>query len=524
MSHTVKLFSKISAALCAVILFGVLFSLLSPTGNVALSVNAAKPSYNMSEAYKASKFYKNFIDVKLTNDQRKDVIAVALSQLGYHEGNSDADFGGESTDGVRDFVEYNVMAGRLDNNQGNGVSYGYYWCASFVNWCLRQAGVSKDASAGAEVSCQRWLASCSSAGIYKSRGSYTPESGDMIFFRDKGSSASATHIGLVLYVDGGKVYTVEGNTSFTNDYSSDGEYVALKSYPLDSDYIVGYGCPKYNDPTSSKRVDHSGDYKTVGQYMPHGRVTVYSDEEKTQELGEMDAFTMFDVTAINDACLAVSATVGGVKAVGYIDPSADVVQVTSEIDVLYVNYQNADGQAIFKSQYRLVGEKKKIYSNAPKSEGCGFVGWQYKNSDGSTVMCYPGDELPEATGDVTLTAVFDYSFYLVSFQMPDKTLISQSYGYYGAPVNIPKAPEAPEGYVFIGWDTQPSDKITQNATFTAVFEEITETTEPIPETESETETETDNNTGCKAYAALPVIAMLPLTLIGFVFGKKKNNA
>ena len=114
---------------------------------VPLNVAAAEPSYTVSAEYKKSRYYENLQKVPLSGDQAIDTVAIALSQLGYHEGNSNADFGGLNTSGTKDFVEYNVLYGKLDNNQGNGVSYGYYWCASFVNWCLRQARVSKSASA-----------------------------------------------------------------------------------------------------------------------------------------------------------------------------------------------------------------------------------------------------------------------------------------------------------------------------------------------------------------------------------------
>lgn len=522
MRHTVRRFAKLSAVLCAVVLFGIAFAASMPGTDPILTASAAQPSYEMSEAYKESKFYKNFTSVTLTGDQRKDVIAIALSQLGYHEGNSAADFHGESTDGVRDFVEYNVMSGQYDNGQGNGVSYGYYWCASFVNWCLRQAGVGKDASAGAEISCQRWVSACSNAGIFKSRGSYIPKAGDMIFFRDKGSAVSSTHIGLVLYVDAGQVYTVEGNTSFTNDYSSDGEYVALKHYSLDSDYIVGYGCPKYNAETSYKRVDYSGELKTRGQYIPHGRVMLYSDKDKSLEIGEIDAFTLFDVAEISDKTLSVNACVSGARVTGYIDADADVVQVSSAEDMFTISYTDKDGNMLFYPQHCTSGQQKKIYSNKPQKDGCGFVGWQHKKTDGSTVIYPAGAELPEASADVALTAVFDSNFYLVSFQMPDKTLISQSYGYYGAPINIPDAPSAPEGYVFAGWGAEVGPEITGNATYTAVFEEMTETESPsLTESESQTQGKGTDG-GCKAGVALPTIAILPLVAIGFVF-KRKNK-
>ena len=480
---------------------------------------AVEPSYNVSDDYKDTKYYDNLLSYELTGDQVTDVIAIALSQLGYHEGNSDADFSGDSTDGVRDFVEYNTLVGKLDNNQGNGVSYGYYWCASFVNWCLRQAGVDKAASAGAEISCQRWISACSNAGIYKSRGSYLPKAGDMIFFRDKGSSLSSTHIGLVLYADGSTVYTIEGNTSFSNDYSSDGEYVALKHYPIDSDYIVGYACPRYNDSISHKRVDYSGKFKTEGQYMPHGRITLYADADKTEAIGEIDAFTLFEVSAVDDKMLTASAKVGGEFADGYVDINDDIIQLTSTKNVFYVNYEDSGHNKLFYSQYRLSGQEIKIYANKPQRDGCGFVGWQYKKPDGTTVMYHEGDVLPAANGDVTLTAIFDSNFYLVSFQMPDKTLISQSYGYYGTKVNIPDAPNAPEGYVFVGWSADVGAEITGNATYTAVFEEITEATEST-ETESNSQSSPDTGVGCKASVALPTILMLPAIAMGFAFRKK----
>ena len=180
----------------------------------------------MSDQYKASYYYDNFIQTPLSGDQATDVLAIALSQLGYHEGDSDADLGGLSTTGDKDFVEYNVMYGKLDNNQGNGVSYGYYWCASFVNWCLRQAGVSETQSAAAEVSCHRWVEALMKKDMYEpAHRDYIPKSGDLIFFKSDGSSSLSTHIGIVRYSDGQYVYTIEGNTSDSSSLDSNGEYV-----------------------------------------------------------------------------------------------------------------------------------------------------------------------------------------------------------------------------------------------------------------------------------------------------------
>ncbi len=509
---------KLSATLCAVILAGMTFAaMFSERDALVMNASAAEPSYEMTDTYKNSKFYANFKSVKLTGDQRKDVIAVAISQLGYHEGNSEADLDGSSTDGVRDFVEYNVLAGKFDNDQGNGLSYGYYWCASFVNWCMRQAGVPESASAGAEISCQRWISNCSEVEIYRARGSYVPKTGDMIFFRDRDSSVSATHIGLVLYVGGGKVHTIEGNTSFTNDYSSDGEYVAVKSYPLNSDYIVGYAALEYNEEKSYERVDHSGAFKTQGQYMPHGRVNIYSDKELTASIGEMDSFTLFDVTEVSADHLEVSAYVNETKVTGYIAADSDVIQATSSQKVYKTEYLDDKGNTLFNPQYRLEDQKKNTYANAPQREDCGFVGWKYNSSDGEAVIP-AGEELPAINTDATLVAVFDCNFYLVSFQRPDKTLISQSFGYYGAPLKAPSV-EVDEGYVFIGWDAEVGDMIVGNATYTARI---------VTEAEYESMTADSGTTpalpksGCRSSLSPLPCFMIALAIAGLTFKGKKN--
>ena len=58
-------------------------------------VNAVTPNYSVSSAYKASPFYSALLNVELTGNQREDIINVALSQVGYREGNYSGDTGGE---------------------------------------------------------------------------------------------------------------------------------------------------------------------------------------------------------------------------------------------------------------------------------------------------------------------------------------------------------------------------------------------------------------------------------------------
>ena len=114
--------------LIAVIILGVCAVSKQKIELIRIDASALDAQYNMTDAYKSSKFYKNLTSLSLSGDGARDVVAIAMSQVGYHEGNSESDFDGESKNGTNDFVEYNVLYGKLDNGQGNGLSYGYYWC------------------------------------------------------------------------------------------------------------------------------------------------------------------------------------------------------------------------------------------------------------------------------------------------------------------------------------------------------------------------------------------------------------
>ena len=518
-------FLKVLSLLVAVIMFGCLYAAM---GNVSspliLEVEAVYDSYGMTKAYRSGRYYQNLASLALTGDQSRDVIAVALSQLGYHEGDSDADFAGESAEGCRDFVEYNVLYGKLDNDQGNGLSYGYYWCASFVNWCFRQAGIPESATAGMEVSCQRWINDCKNQGIYVSKGGYIPKEGDMIFFKDIGSSVDATHIGLVLYSDGNNVYTVEGNTSNGSDYSSNGEYVALKSHSLSSSYIVGYASPKYTKNNSAHRVDRSGGFFSAGQYISTKELSLSDvSEEQSNLCQSIPVHTVFTVTDVEDNMLKVS--YNGTE--GYVKAGDGVVQLISTQNVFKINYLDDDGRTMYVSQYCLSGQKKSVYSNLPKREKNGFVGWSVSGSD---EIILPGASLGRVTSDVTLSAVWDSNYYIVTFKDTDGKIISQAHGYYGTEYSIPETPEAPDGMEFLGWGAEIDGVITGNASYTAQFVAVEETetesesvkSEIASETASEKTTESNTNgSGCTS--SIGGVAIVLSSIMGIAISLKKKK-
>ena len=100
-------------------------------------VTYVKGSNNVSESYKKSIYYEKLMNVTLTGDGRHDVLAVALSQLGYQESGTENDFDGKPSGSSSNFTEYNYNMGDFGVGYGGG---SYAWCASFVAWCLLQSG------------------------------------------------------------------------------------------------------------------------------------------------------------------------------------------------------------------------------------------------------------------------------------------------------------------------------------------------------------------------------------------------
>ncbi|MBR3965573.1 MAG: Ig-like domain-containing protein [Clostridia bacterium] len=196
------------------------------------SISALTPYYvgtpsEPSAAYKASIYYEQLCAVQLTGNQVEDLIAVAESQLGYHEGNSTSDLGGTNTSGSNNYTEYGYW---YDGNAQ------HQWCAGFVVWCARQANISKDIIRGSLV------ASYESNYLnvaFTSRANANPQRGDLIFFdwADDGRDGNSDHVGIVLENDGTNVTFIDGNSSEN--------CVRTKSYALTNANILGYGRPNY---------------------------------------------------------------------------------------------------------------------------------------------------------------------------------------------------------------------------------------------------------------------------------------
>lgn len=197
---------------------------------------ASALEYKGSAGYMSGKYYRALAEVQLTGDPRTDIVNIAKSQVGYQEGGSSNQLSGEVYGGVN-YTEY----GRWYGVQN-------MWCAMFASWCADVAGVStgiipKHAYTPDGL---KWFRD---RGLAYSRakvaaGEYTPQPGDLIYFKSSRNKNPTNHVGIVTGYSNGTVYAIEGNTSSAS-ISTNGGVVAEKSYPITNTYIVYICCPDY---------------------------------------------------------------------------------------------------------------------------------------------------------------------------------------------------------------------------------------------------------------------------------------
>ena len=212
------------------------------TKKIKVTLYKKPASLKASKYYKKGKYYKNLMALKLTGSNRQNVLEIANSQMGYHEGNKTSQLGGTSS-GSKNYTEYGYYYGL----QGA-------WCAMFVNWCARENGTSTKVIPS-YCAVMSYYSSYTKKGHHfytwaktkGGKGSYTPKAGDLIFFSDR-LGGSTHHIGYVrsFSIKNGKVTvtTLEGNTS---DQAKIRTYTLKKGSngKIGSRYIKGFAPPNY---------------------------------------------------------------------------------------------------------------------------------------------------------------------------------------------------------------------------------------------------------------------------------------
>lgn len=119
------------------------------------------------------------------------------------------------------------------------------WCTCYVSWALEQTGLpgpddyQTKAEDGTPIAHGNWFSNVNDfmnfcqqePAQYGQSWSKTPSIGNLVFFNID-NDTDADHIGIVVNVHGGAVYTIEGN--------NDGK-VTLAKYDMDDPRILGYG-------------------------------------------------------------------------------------------------------------------------------------------------------------------------------------------------------------------------------------------------------------------------------------------
>ena len=212
-------------------------------------LSAAALSYSGSASYAGGKYYAALAAVTLTGDPRTDIVAIARSQIGYQEGDSSSQLSGEVS-GSANCTEYGRWYGLQD-----------MWCAMFVSWCAYNANVPTSVVPKHSFTVSglnqfiSWGRAYTRAEV--AAGTYTPQAGDIIYFKSARNTNKTNHVGIVTGFSGSTIYTVEGNTS-SAEISTNGGAVCAKSYSTSNTFVVYVCCPDYSGTPDTPPV--SGTY------------------------------------------------------------------------------------------------------------------------------------------------------------------------------------------------------------------------------------------------------------------------
>ena len=384
----------------------------------------------------------------VSRSQRDNMLKIAESQLGY-----------------RETAENHTKYGKWYGMDGQP------WCAMFVSWCARRAGVPQSVIPN--------FASCTYGGMkwFREQGrwknaDYTPRSGDLVFFDweeedGSGRDGQAEHVAIVEYVTNDTIHTIEGNT--------DNEMVERRERPRNED-VLGFGVPNYGSISSA-----AGEISVSGAAIP-------------QSLWEGESFSISGKVSSNSTinwlyidirdpdghfCQAVQ-TDPEKKSVDISGPGASIklselpkgryslyIEATDSAynfvqksypfavygDSYEIVYDANGGESAPQAQTKLHDTPVSLNAEGPDRVGYSFLGWSTA-PDAVTAEYAPGAEYAD-NFSVKLYAVWQANSYTVSFEADGETLLSAEKLFDSPYGELPEAPEKAHSK-FIGWYTLPN--------------------------------------------------------------------
>ncbi|MFJ4093432.1 peptidoglycan-binding protein [Kitasatospora sp. NPDC089913] len=166
-------------------------------------------------------------------NQVSEVLRIASGEVGYQAERAP----GERPSGHQKY-----------STQVPGLEWSNYqpWCATWVSWVAMKAGVP---------SLYPRTASCA-VGVdwFRSQGRWSayPAIGAQVFYGPNGG----THTGLVIAYDETSIYTIEGNTSLSNN--ANGNKVMKRERRRRDSYVYGYGLPAFEEGVTTADLSLKG--------------------------------------------------------------------------------------------------------------------------------------------------------------------------------------------------------------------------------------------------------------------------
>lgn len=378
--------------------------------------------------------------------QRENMLKIAESQVGY-----------------RETAENHTKYGKWYGMDGQA------WCAMFVSWCARRAGVPQSVIPN--------FASCTYGGMkwFREQGrwknaDYTPRSGDLVFFDweeedGSGRDGQAEHVAIVEYATGDTIYTIEGNT--------DNEMVERRERPRNED-ILGFGVPAYGSISSaageisvsaaapqslwkgegfaiSGKVSSGSTinwlYIDIRDPDGHFYQAVQTDPEKTTvDLSGPGASIKFGGLPTGRYSLYIEATD---SAYNFVQKSYPFAVYGDSYEIVY---DANGGENAPKAQTKLHNSPVSLNAEGPSRTGWSFLGWS-TDPDAETAEYAPGAEYTD-NFSLKLYAVWQLNSYTVTFEIDGEKLLSAE-KLFGSPYGeLPEAPEKAHKK-FLGWYTLP---------------------------------------------------------------------
>lgn len=355
-----------------------------------------------------------------TGNSAEDIIAVAITQLGYKEGSLEG-----TVQKYDDCTKY---------GEWYGMNYNA-WCAMFVSWCADQAEISTSVipkHASCDVGMQWFLKRNQfTYGSYYG-GTDNPKRGDIIYFGLQTSSGTfdSNHVGIVYKVEGGNVYVYEGNSSAK---------VQSVTYKLGTSYILGFATPDYsgNLPAPS--------YET-GKYLVDTAKLNFRSEptSSSTSYGLLSKGTLLVITEVQNGWGKAS-----------YDGKTGWVSLEYCQFVYEVRYDANGGTNAPSAQYKVPYLNLTVTSSVPVKEGYVFSGWS-STPNGSVE--YKSGSSYNKNSDIVLYAAW------VEGEVQTYTVTYNANGGVSAPAAQTKekgkeltlSADKPlrEGYTFLGWATE----------------------------------------------------------------------